>query len=143
MQNEETLVEEIENSEKTKREEKIPVETEKPKTDKEVIDSLMSNPEVRTKLLNIANQLSTIFKDHWFTRTQLSRKTIYKKDDELNQIIQLLIFADLLGTRSDRNMVEFKLCLKKEDKAKIIQLEIDQYQYKIKMLEKEIVRLLV
>jgi hypothetical protein len=134
MQNEETLVEELETSEKTKGE-------EKPKSDKEIIDSLMANEEVRTKLLNIANQLSTVFRDRWFTSSMLAKKTIYKKVEEQTQIIQLLIFADLLGVKTNGNIQEYKICLKKSERAKIIQNEIDQYKYKIDLLEKEIVRL--
>lgn len=110
-------------------------------TDQQVMENYLKDPKVVANLKQAASTLQERFRETWFTLSQVNKKTNYKDVQQTNWLLQTLVLSDLAGTRSDREMVEYKILLDKKDKADIIQIEIDQlkrgYIERLVFLEKE------
>lgn len=115
---------------------------EQVKTDQEAINQYFSDPDVKARHVDAANQLYALFKDQWFTISKITEKTLMKDKQQAAQLMMGLRMFNLCDAQDrgvgHKRRTHFRITLLKEERLKVLQNEKDKLLKQLEFLDKDI-----
>jgi len=109
------------------------------KTEQELLQDFLSNPENRQQAVEIAAQIKKVF-PNWFIIPKLSKK-FNVTTQEAAKKIELLVLFNLCATKVEKGILQIRIDLDQRTQREILNREIEEKEKELKFLKEKLAKL--
>src|SRR6202012_3020523 len=95
-------------------------------TDKQVIESYLSNPQTQANLLFWAKQFDEKVHSNGGTLQQVTKKTHFKSIKDAIGVVQLLCMSGLAHSSEMNGAIKYKITMEEADKIRLLKIEVER-----------------